>query len=195
MNRYQKLLRDPRWQRKRLEIMQRDNWACVHCGDSTSELNVHHNRYITGHLPWEYADEHLTTLCKFCHENHHSSSSAQSVPLVSFLDRRSDPIKGVAINWTDESEDGFCLFDFIPWTGRKLREGDKDRDEIFVCVDKRGREFLIDASCARAFLFPKNIEVDQLTFRQHTTGLAPFEMAAWLGAVRDLVRNGERDFD
>lgn len=62
-------LRDPRWQKKRLEILQRDGWACVDCDESESELHVHHLRYVTGKKPWEYADEDLRTLCKTCHKD------------------------------------------------------------------------------------------------------------------------------
>ncbi len=65
---YFELLRDPRWQRRRLEIMERDSWTCKYCGDSTKNLQVHHSSYIYGRMPWEYSDESLHTLCDKCHE-------------------------------------------------------------------------------------------------------------------------------
>jgi len=34
-------------------------------------LNVHHEYYQDDTLPWDYPDSALTTLCLFCHENHH----------------------------------------------------------------------------------------------------------------------------
>ena len=61
-------LRDPRWQKKRLEVMCRDGFACVECGDATTTLNVHHRRYVRGREPWEYAGDLLVTLCERCHE-------------------------------------------------------------------------------------------------------------------------------
>lgn len=64
---YTDKLKDPRWQRKRLEIMQRDNWKCKLCGDEKTTLNVHHILYIKGLDPWEYDNKHLTTLCEECH--------------------------------------------------------------------------------------------------------------------------------
>ncbi len=67
MTEYWKLLRDPRWQRKRLEIMKRDGFKCVECGDEGETLNVHHGYYEKGNAPWEYPDESLRTLC----ETHH----------------------------------------------------------------------------------------------------------------------------
>ena len=63
----QKLL-DPRWQRLRLEILNRDDWACTHCGDKTSTLHVHHGYYEFGKDPWEYSPGSLRTLCESCHE-------------------------------------------------------------------------------------------------------------------------------
>jgi hypothetical protein len=64
---YLELLRDPRWQRKRLEILERDGWECTFCGDTKTTLHVHHRYYKRGKKPWEYDDEALTTLCETCH--------------------------------------------------------------------------------------------------------------------------------
>jgi hypothetical protein len=64
---YSEKLKDPRWQKKRLEILNRDNWECQQCGDSESSLVVHHLRYIPNHEPWEYSPHQLLTLCESCH--------------------------------------------------------------------------------------------------------------------------------
>jgi len=65
---YYEKLRDPRWQRKRLEIMQRDNFCCTSCGSSTGTLNVHHTvSYRKNTDPWDYEDDELTTFCEECH--------------------------------------------------------------------------------------------------------------------------------
>lgn len=56
---------DPRWQRLRLAVMDRDGWQCVCCGDNSSTLNVHHKVY-KGEI-WESPLEDLQTLCKSCH--------------------------------------------------------------------------------------------------------------------------------
>jgi hypothetical protein len=68
-NAYSEKLKDPRWQKKRLEILQRDNWACQSCFDNESTLHVHHRRYIPNIQPWEYPNELLITLCVSCHES------------------------------------------------------------------------------------------------------------------------------
>lgn len=70
---YQKLLRDPRWIKRRNEILSRDKNTCQMCGAQDRYLHVHHTKYIVGRKPWEYADDDLVTLCELCHERVHSS--------------------------------------------------------------------------------------------------------------------------
>lgn len=65
---YAAKLKDPRWQKKRLEILNRDEWACRLCGDTENTLHVHHRYYLPKHEPWEYEDDALETLCMDCHQ-------------------------------------------------------------------------------------------------------------------------------
>lgn len=65
---YSELLRHPKWQMKRLEILNRDNATCRLCGDTETELHIHHKQYIKGNKPWEYENESLITYCKVCHK-------------------------------------------------------------------------------------------------------------------------------
>jgi hypothetical protein len=62
---YREKLKDPRWQRKRLEVLNRDKWSCRWCREKNETLHVHHLRYRGE--PWEAADEDLITLCESCH--------------------------------------------------------------------------------------------------------------------------------
>lgn len=64
---YAEKLKDPRWQKKRLEILNRDEWTCQGCFDTYSTLHVHHKRYIKGNDPWDCPDSILITLCEDCH--------------------------------------------------------------------------------------------------------------------------------
>jgi hypothetical protein len=65
---YSEKLRDPRWQRKRLEIMNRDDFRCQACRSKDKTLNVHHRLYQKGNDPWDYENEMLVTLCEDCHK-------------------------------------------------------------------------------------------------------------------------------
>lgn len=58
---------DPLWQKKRLSILTRDMFACQLCGDTTTELHVHHFCYAKSGLPWDVTDDCLITYCKCCH--------------------------------------------------------------------------------------------------------------------------------
>ena len=64
---YSEKLQDPRWQRRRLEIMELNEWMCQHCYATNKTLSVHHKYYVSGREPWEYRDEALITLCNDCH--------------------------------------------------------------------------------------------------------------------------------
>jgi len=64
---YIEKLKSPKWQKKRLEILERDNFSCKCCGDSESSLHVHHTKYLANTDPWEYENDSLVTLCEMCH--------------------------------------------------------------------------------------------------------------------------------
>jgi hypothetical protein len=68
---YAEKLKDPRWQKVRLEILNRDEWRCQVCDDETTCLIVHHKRYVRGREPWEYELRLLITLCEKCHDKFH----------------------------------------------------------------------------------------------------------------------------
>ena len=69
MKTYSEKLKDPRWQKKRLEILNRDNFTCQLCDDTTTTLHVHHRRYLQKKDPWQYDNKFLVTMCATCHEN------------------------------------------------------------------------------------------------------------------------------
>lgn len=76
---YYEKLRDPRWQRKRLEAMQAAEFRCQMCYDSESPLHVHHKAYFKGREPWEYDIEQLSVLCEECHADEHETDDAYSL--------------------------------------------------------------------------------------------------------------------
>lgn len=64
---YAEKLRNPRWQKKRLEIFKRDEFKCRLCGDTETELHLHHIEYLKDTEPYDYPDDLLITYCKHCH--------------------------------------------------------------------------------------------------------------------------------
>lgn len=59
-------LKDPRWQKKRLKILERDRWKCVVTGRADLTLHVHHRKYEGE--PWDCPDEFLETICEPIHK-------------------------------------------------------------------------------------------------------------------------------
>ncbi len=64
---YKQKLRDPRWQKKRLEVLQRANWKCEECGSPDDSLQVHHSHYYRCLEPWDCPLELLSALCEIHH--------------------------------------------------------------------------------------------------------------------------------
>ena len=64
---YAEKLKDPRWQKKRLKILERDGWKCNLCKCDADTLHIHHLEY-TSKDPWDEPNKNLITLCKYCHD-------------------------------------------------------------------------------------------------------------------------------
>lgn len=133
---YWELLRDGRWQRRRLEIMQRDGFTCTTCskrGDDGVTLNVHHRIYHKGRKPWEYEDAALTTLCEPCHEAETGTRRRLSIMLAHLAGEDIDSIVGFAISMVVR------------------RSVDTDRLDACPDVDPRNAGELLGLSCGFGF--------------------------------------------
>jgi hypothetical protein len=64
---YSEKLLDPRWQKKRLQVLERENFTCQLCGNTQITLHVHHLSYSDN--PWDSNLHELQCLCKYCHES------------------------------------------------------------------------------------------------------------------------------
>lgn len=83
-NNYAKKLTDPRWQRKRLEVFERDNFTCVFCKSKDKELHVHHLEYFGQIEPWEYSLDLMQTLCQECHKKENARGGLEKNLSVAF---------------------------------------------------------------------------------------------------------------
>ena len=110
---YIELLKDPRWQKKRLEIMQRDNFTCQHCGSTEKTLNVHHLLYSKGSKPWEYDNDNLITLCQDCHEKETEAKDNLYLSFCNFKDIMAK--SGFSYEFCDKIIDSISYFDVNPY--------------------------------------------------------------------------------
>jgi replicative DNA helicase len=79
---YREKLKDPRWKKRRAEILERDGNACTECDSKKPSLEVHHKYYMPSIEPWDYPDEALQTLCGSCHETKrkHGLDPSRTIP-------------------------------------------------------------------------------------------------------------------
>lgn len=81
---YTEQLKHPNWQRKRLEMLERDGWKCVACESTEKTLHVHHKTYIKGRMAWDYESTNFESLCEDCHEAAHSHKARMDEVLAQF---------------------------------------------------------------------------------------------------------------
>ena len=62
---YAEKLSDPRWQKKRLKVFERDGWRCGGCGAEDRPLYCCRLTSVGGD-PWDVPDGDLTTRCEEC---------------------------------------------------------------------------------------------------------------------------------
>ncbi len=65
---YIEQLKDPRWQKMRLKVLEYAGFRCQVCGDNKSTLHVHHSRYLKGKMAWQHPIGSLISVC----EKHHA---------------------------------------------------------------------------------------------------------------------------
>jgi hypothetical protein len=70
-NNFSTQYKNPNWQKKRLEILKRDEFNCVNCGEDNNTLHVHHYYYNKNTKIWDYENDNLVTLCELCHDSWH----------------------------------------------------------------------------------------------------------------------------
>jgi len=110
---YSDKLKDPRWQKKRLEIFERDNWTCQSCKCTDETLMVHHFFYEHNKEPWEYDLDDLMTLCQTCHKYEHESREIMEKQLLRVLKIKkflSDDLLNIACGFANIDN---CLFEPI----------------------------------------------------------------------------------
>ena len=76
---YSKKLTNPKWQRRRSKILERDDFQCQICGDIERTLHVHHMYYIPKLEPWEYPGNALITLCEWHHLEIHTEKDLLNI--------------------------------------------------------------------------------------------------------------------
>lgn len=136
---YYEKLKDPRWQKLRLKILERDDWACQVCRGKEEMLVVHHRWYENDKEPWEYAEDALVTMCQQCHgyeggrRQEAEAKLIRALKRVFFVDDLSNLEYGFShIKLQSRSDEVSCAYqwaigspDFQASILEELRKGDK----------------------------------------------------------------------
>ena len=116
---YSEKLKDPRWQKKRLQIFERDKWKCQNCGESDDTLHVHHLSYKKNIDPWDYPSTLLITLCEKCHKKEHDLKNGSLASVM------------YSIEWAQRN--GYLISD-IEYLINTVTEEFKTRDSFMDCM-------------------------------------------------------------
>lgn len=68
---YDKQLETKEWRAFRRFIFEVRGHKCEKCG-TTHNLQIHHPKYKTGHLAWEYTCNDVIVVCRDCHKKIHN---------------------------------------------------------------------------------------------------------------------------
>ncbi|MDZ4345946.1 MAG: hypothetical protein U1E51_26330 [Candidatus Binatia bacterium] len=143
---YAQQLRDPRWQKKRLEIMERDGFTCRHCESTKKTLNVHHTYYESGAAPWEYPEHALVTFCEDCHKNEEAYKTNWDCRLMQTFRRAgatNADVERIVLMMEDmKDEYGGGLLAFVTFL---LEENVEPANRPVVVGAIKPREFIISA--------------------------------------------------
>lgn len=84
-NNYSEKLKNPKWQKKRLEVLNLRGFKCELCSCETKELHVHHRFYLKGREVWEYDNDVFQVLCCDCHTKEHENKNAVTEKIIEVI--------------------------------------------------------------------------------------------------------------
>lgn len=85
---YDEMRAHPLWQKRKAEILKRDNHICRSCGNRDITLHAHHTSYLPDTLLWDYPDELLITYCEICHNTEHLIGNTLRSYLLELIQNR-----------------------------------------------------------------------------------------------------------
>ena len=131
MTTYSEKLRDPRWQKRRLEILNRDDFMCRDCGSKTKSLQVHHCFYAKGG-PWNTSPASLITLCFDCHQRREAIELKLRESLGDVF--ASTPVEALEQLWENHQFSSFHDWQQQSLSWLSVSGGEKQREEFYQRV-------------------------------------------------------------
>ncbi len=178
-NEYSKKLQDPRWQKKRLEVLRRDEWMCQHCYNKDETLHVHHRWYAKDGEPWDVPLEALQTLCATCHSEETELGGAGKSLL--------DALRRLGCANTDLSQLTFAveeaIFDYRSLSPKGCVLLDRPDVDLFT---ELFYELVRSAVANHCRIDPTRVRYDMVRSRQESERLFP--LARWALPTDECAR-------
>lgn len=139
---YWQKLQDPRWQKRRLEVLERGGFTCLCCGATDKKLEVHHAYYISGREPWNYPDAALVCVCSDCHKELKEGSAEKIADWENFVDATEHGLSTARFltelkGWCNKEDICFLEAVEILWAG--FNTGTLTKESIEDLAEKMGR--------------------------------------------------------
>lgn len=144
---YSEKLRDPRWQKKRLEAFNRWGFRCLECGDQKSHLQIHHRYYVAGRMPWDYPTDCLTPLCEDCHRRENAKSSVREWELLiacyhKLLFEGKVDFRPMAVFIESAQRSGIAIHEFVYLLQEAINKGQLSTEMLIGWKNEREKEAL-----------------------------------------------------
>lgn len=141
---YSDQLKSPKWQKKRLDILNLRGFKCEKCNCEENQLHVHHRFYLKNRKAWEYDNDVFQVLCYICHENEHKKEEPKKFDLYDYIYEQLNNIKD------DDKEvialEHLSLFNqFIKYSNNQANYQDLDFDISYIHMIL----FIINNGCKR----------------------------------------------
>lgn len=143
---YVELLKDPRWDKKRKQILRRDGCQCRKCHIQNVPIHVHHIYYIGTRKPWEAPDQYLISLCKECHDKEHLKPISSFYRTEEWLQNILPKEKKKRKKKTRKEKDAIEAKrletrhkNYLIWEANRLKEKDKEIQEKYNKLKEEGK--------------------------------------------------------
>jgi len=106
---YSDQIKHPKWQKKRLEVLNLKGFKCEVCENEDKTLHVHHRFYLKNRNAWEYDNDVFQVLCEDCHSKIHAKNNKDNIIVNDYCDEFSNLIEEI-VGDTFAPFDSFRLF-------------------------------------------------------------------------------------
>jgi len=172
-NNYTDKLKNPKWQKKRLEILNLHGFKCEKCGCEDKELHVHHRFYLKGREVWQYDNDVFQVLCCDCHEKEHSKEKEVNEVIPEKYKNLIDRIEHLN---SRNSKNQYCLEVLL----MTILGNEIEKDEAFDLIS------LVEVYCNSEFSDVIKYQIQDYYMRSRDKMIMEFEINELRSEIKEL---------